>query len=346
MSARYGMVIDLDRCTGCGACMVACAAENNVPPAPRRLLPEPDSPRCWFARSPTARRERRAARSSFPITCMQCEHETPCVSVCPQQAVEVDKATGIVMQMPQRCLGCRYCMMACPYHARYFNWWDPAWPAGMEKSLNPGVAVRMRGVVEKCNMCHARLHSAMEKAAAAGEERNRSRRLHPRLRRSLSHRRHLVRKSVGQKRSRRFAAAHSPEAFRLLAQLGTEPKVHYKSTAGVGEGLGGARSASPRRLSMADLLVMDRRWIARGVERTSTLRFALWLVPWICPARAGNLCGRTLSLLRPEPDQHGQPLRLRPVDLLGSLASSPWAPAPSLPASWSTSSSRRTSSRC
>ena len=83
--------------------------------------------------------ETRARRSS-PCLCLQCEHETPCASVCPQQAVEVDPATGIVMQMPQRCLGCRYCMTACPYHARYFNWWDPAWPAGMEKTLNPDVA--------------------------------------------------------------------------------------------------------------------------------------------------------------------------------------------------------------
>ena len=83
--------------------------------------------------------------------------------------MDVDPETGIVGQMPERCLGCRYCMTACPYHARYFNWWDPAWPAGMEKTLNPDVAPRMRGVVEKCNFCHGRLHAAKTKAAAAGK---------------------------------------------------------------------------------------------------------------------------------------------------------------------------------
>ena len=171
VSARYGMVIDLDRCTGCGACMVACAAENNVPSLPQASSRTGLTP--MLVRRVSNGTPGDAGREVFiPILCMHCSQETPCVSVCPQQAVEVDKATGIVMQMPQRCLGCRYCMTACPYHARYFNWWDPAWPAGMEKNLNPGVAVRMRGVVEKCNLCHARLHSAKEKAAASKESGN------------------------------------------------------------------------------------------------------------------------------------------------------------------------------
>lgn len=59
-----------------------------------------------------------------PMMCQQCGHHTPCVSVCPQNAVELDPTNGIVAQIPVRCLGCRYCMTACPYHARYFNWWD------------------------------------------------------------------------------------------------------------------------------------------------------------------------------------------------------------------------------
>jgi molybdopterin-containing oxidoreductase family iron-sulfur binding subunit len=175
-------------------------------------------------------KEGAARREVFiPVTCMQCEHETPCVSVCPQQAVELDKATGIVTQIPQRCLGCRYCMVACPYHARYFNWWDPAWPAGMEKSLNPGVSVRMRGVVEKCNLCHARLHSAMEKAAAAGKKEIDPADYIPACVEACPTNAILF-GNLSDKNDPVSIAANSPEAFRLLARLGTEPKVHYKSS--------------------------------------------------------------------------------------------------------------------
>jgi molybdopterin-containing oxidoreductase family iron-sulfur binding subunit len=168
-TVRYGMLIDVDRCTGCGACMVACAVENNVPPA----RPEADERkgitpiRVYRVNNGEAFPEQRSV--FVPVMCQQCGEHTPCMSVCPQQAVDVDPATGIVGQMVQRCLGCRYCMTACPYHARYYNWWDPQWPAGMEKTLNPAVAPRMRGVVEKCNFCHGRLHEAETKAAAAGK---------------------------------------------------------------------------------------------------------------------------------------------------------------------------------
>ena len=106
MSARYGMVIDLDRCTGCGSCMIACASENNVPALPQASPRTGLTPvlvrRVSNGQSGVGRRE-----TFIPILCMHCEHETPCVKVCPQQAVELDKATGIVMQMSQRCLGCR-----------------------------------------------------------------------------------------------------------------------------------------------------------------------------------------------------------------------------------------------
>jgi molybdopterin-containing oxidoreductase family iron-sulfur binding subunit len=221
MKSRYGMAIDLDRCVGCGACMVACAAENNVPPFPSATARTGLTPMLVHRVSGGER-----GVAFVPVMCMQCEHETPCATVCPQQAVEVDPATGIVMQMPQRCLGCRYCMAACPYHARYFNWWDPQWPAGMERNLNPGVAVRMRGVVEKCNLCHARLHAAQDKAAAAG------------TREPVQYTPACVEScptdairfgDLNDAKSEVAKAAKSPEAFRMLARLGTEPKVFYTS---------------------------------------------------------------------------------------------------------------------
>ena len=137
-AARYGMTIDVDRCNGCGSCMVACAVENNVPPAAAGATDRTGLTWIRVFRIDNGA-ECPDRRSAFvPVLCQHCGKDTPCVHVCPQQAVDVDPATGIVGEMPQRCLGCRYCMAACPYHARYFNWWDPAWPAGMEKTLNPG----------------------------------------------------------------------------------------------------------------------------------------------------------------------------------------------------------------
>jgi molybdopterin-containing oxidoreductase family iron-sulfur binding subunit len=159
------MVVDLDRCTGCGACSVACAVENNVAPGDPAVTERTSVSWLRVARV-TDPADTRAA--FVPLPCMQCGKKTPCVSVCPQKAVEVDAASGVVGQIPVRCLGCRYCMAACPYHARSFNWFDPVWPAEMKESLNPDVSTRTRGVVEKCNFCFHRLQAARAKAAAAG----------------------------------------------------------------------------------------------------------------------------------------------------------------------------------
>ncbi|MGD0002253.1 MAG: 4Fe-4S dicluster domain-containing protein [Bryobacteraceae bacterium] len=220
-AARYGMVVDLDRCNGCGACMLACAVENNVPPAAPGA-----TDRTGITPLRVYRYENEGRVVFVPIMCQHCEIDTPCVAVCPQQAVELDPATGIVGQIPQRCLGCRYCMAACPYHARYFNWSDPEWPAGMERALNPAVAPRMRGVVEKCNMCHGRWHEARELAAARGESGPVA--YTPACVEACPARA-ITFGDLNDEASLVAQMARQNEAFRWLESIGTGSKVYYRS---------------------------------------------------------------------------------------------------------------------
>jgi molybdopterin-containing oxidoreductase family iron-sulfur binding subunit len=222
------MVIDLDRCTGCGACTVACAVENNVSPTPsgaddrKGITPMRVYPVSNGRSFPDGR------TVFVPVSCQHCGVETPCVTVCPQNAVDVDRENGIVSQIPARCLGCRYCLAACPYHARYFNWWDPQWPAGMEATLGPGVSPRMRGVVEKCNFCHGRLHAAKEKAAAEGRRGIREDEYQPACAEACPEKAiHFG--DLEDATTEAASLAKGPDAFRLLEGLGTDTAVHYLS---------------------------------------------------------------------------------------------------------------------
>lgn len=227
--ARYGMVLDLDRCTGCGDCVVACAAENNVPPAAPNATPKTGITwlRVYRVNNGASFPDNRTA--FIPITCQQCGNHTPCAAVCPQNAVEADATTGIVDQMPQRCLGCRYCMAACPYHARYFNWWDPDWPTGMQAALNPEVAPRMRGVVEKCNFCHGRYHTAKLKTAAAGHEEIDPADYVPACVAACPTQA-ITFGDLNDEGSEVKRKASEPESFRMLAKLGTDSKIYYRTS--------------------------------------------------------------------------------------------------------------------
>jgi len=236
---RYGMVIDVDRCYGCGACMVACAVENNVPPPQSSASARTGITPMRVSEARNGKAFPESELAFFPMMCQQCGEHTPCVSVCPQLAVDVDPNTGIVSQIPERCLGCRYCMAACPYHARYFNWWDPQWPAGMERTLNPEVAPRMRGVVEKCRFCHGRLQAAQSKAAAAGHKDIDPADYVPACAEACPTGA-IQFGDLLDAGSDVAQAAKGPNAFRLLEKIGTDSHVHYVSKREWVRDMGGA----------------------------------------------------------------------------------------------------------
>lgn len=227
----FGMVIDLDRCTGCGTCMVACSAENNLSVRPDESDKQRTITWMHLYRITNGKPFPETEVSYFPRPCMHCHHHTPCVFVCPATATEMDYNTGIVSQIYTRCIGCRYCMAACPYHARTFNWWDGYFPKGkgLERYLSPEVSPRMRGVVEKCTFCHHRLMRARTRAYNEGRRELREEEYIPACAEAcpakaitfgdLDDPTHEVHKLKGD-----------PRAFRILEKLGTDPKVYYLSS--------------------------------------------------------------------------------------------------------------------
>jgi Fe-S-cluster-containing dehydrogenase component len=165
---QWGMVIDLDRCTGCEACVVACRVENNVP----TVGPQQSA----MGRSMNWIRVERYFEGEFPnitatfrpVLCQHCE-EAPCEPVCPVYATyHTDE--GLNAQVYNRCVGTRYCANNCPYTVRFFNFFDPGWDAPLEKAQNPEVSVRTRGVMEKCTFCIQRIRKGEEKAKDEGRE--------------------------------------------------------------------------------------------------------------------------------------------------------------------------------
>ena len=120
---RWGMVIDLDRCTGCGACMAACHQENNLAAVGAEEAGR-DRSFHWLRVLPEVSEAHSEVKVTWaPHLCVQCD-EPPCVRVCPVHATYLSDE-GIVAQIYSRCIGCRYCMAACPYNAKVFNWYEP-----------------------------------------------------------------------------------------------------------------------------------------------------------------------------------------------------------------------------
>lgn len=163
---KWGMVIDLDRCTGCNACMVACTAENNVPVTSEaqagkgRLMHWIRVNRYWHNGWPEPE------SVHIPVPCMHCR-KAPCETVCPVYATYHNEENLNAM-VYNRCVGTRYCANNCPYSVRVFNWFDNEWEGSLEEQLNPDLSVRSRGVMEKCTFCIQRIRRAKEAAASEG----------------------------------------------------------------------------------------------------------------------------------------------------------------------------------
>jgi anaerobic selenocysteine-containing dehydrogenase/Fe-S-cluster-containing dehydrogenase component len=220
---RWGMSVDVDRCTGCQACVLACQTENNVPVVGK--------PQVAYGRGQHWLRLERWEEGKaehpenifLPMFCQHCA-VAPCEPVCPVYAA-YHTQEGLNAQVYNRCVGTRYCGNNCPYHVRRFNWFYYTWPSPLDLQLNPEVTVRQLGVMEKCTMCVQRIIKGKDEArdhgrpVADGEIQMACQQTCPT--RAITFGDLKDDKAMVSKLSR------SPRSYHVLEELGTRPAVTY-----------------------------------------------------------------------------------------------------------------------
>ena len=221
---KWTMVIDLDKCTGCNACVVACHAENNVPMVSEQEVARGRGQhwihveRYWEGEYPDIKTR------FMPVMCQQCG-SAPCEPVCPVYAAYHGERENLNIQIYNRCVGTGYCSNNCPYKVRFFNFFDPVFDEPLEQQLNPDVTVRSAGVMEKCSFCVQRIRRAEEQALVEdralrdGEARPACAQACPSDAMAFG--------DLNDPSSRVAQLVRNDRKFRLLEELGTEPAVYY-----------------------------------------------------------------------------------------------------------------------
>jgi molybdopterin-containing oxidoreductase family iron-sulfur binding subunit len=228
----WGMSIDLDACTGCSACVIACQSENNVPVIGKDQVQRQRIMHWIRIDRYYSGPEDNPHVVHQPMMCQHCGH-APCETVCPVLATTTS-AEGLNQQVYNRCIGTRYCANNCPYKVRRFNWYNytdnPRFDYNMANPvgrlvLNPDVTVRSRGVMEKCSMCVQRIAAAKNTQVKTGEPikdgeiKTACQQVCPTDA--------IVFGDLNDLHSKVAQRAHSERTYRVLEDLGTRPNVSY-----------------------------------------------------------------------------------------------------------------------